>query len=487
MGNEILNDQSKLSQLQARARHDLECTDYPAREWVEPREYQGQKVKDVVIIGGGQTGLTVAFKLMREKVTNIAVLERSEAGSEGPWCTFARMITLRTPKTVTGPELGIGSLSVRAWWEAKYGVESWDALGKIPKELWCEYLLWLRETVGIPVQNGVEVTDVEPLSDDLFAVTAKSAEGEKVLYARNIVLATGIDGSGHWSVPGIVSQNLPREAYGHTSEMIAFEALKGKKIAVIGAGASAFDNAAVALETGAASVKLFARRKRLPVVNPYRWMEYTGFLRHFGDLDDARKWRIMKTLFDRNQPPPADTYKRCADFANFSLKLGSPIDGLAYKDGKVLLTTPHGTEEFDYLIVGTGFVNDFASRPELTRFADKIAVWGDRYTPDAPMKDAVIAGFPYLSDCFQLTEKVPGTAPFLRHVFNYTYGAMPSLAGAAGISSLKFGIDRVSRGVTRELFLAEADDHFEALKAYDVPELVLPEDMMEELPAAKAS
>ena len=34
---------------------------------------------------------------------------------------------------------------------------------------------------------------------------------------------------------------------------------------------------------------LIARREKMPVANPNRWMEFAGFLRHFGDLDDARK------------------------------------------------------------------------------------------------------------------------------------------------------------------------------------------------------
>ena len=32
------------------------------------------------------------------------------------------MITLRTPKHITGPDYGVASLTPRAWYEAKYGV-----------------------------------------------------------------------------------------------------------------------------------------------------------------------------------------------------------------------------------------------------------------------------------------------------------------------------------------------------------------------------
>jgi hypothetical protein len=48
---------------------------------------------------------------------------------------------------------------------------------------------------------------------------------------------------------------------------------------------------------------------------------------------------------------------------------------------------------------------------------------------------------------------------------------MPSLACSAGISQLKFGTDRIGFGITRELFLSDADSHFAGLQNYREPEL----------------
>ena len=459
-----------LQALAEQARFELECLGYPAREWVTSRMHDGAPVYDVVIVGGGQSGVAIAFALMRERVTNVAILDRSPRGLEGPWITFARMHTLRTPKTVTGPELGIPSLSVRAWWEARFGKASWASLGRIPRDLWQDYLQWLRTIVGITVTNNAAVTDIEPLADGLFAVHARIGGKTERRLARNIVLATGIEGSGRWLVPEMFKA-LPRVRYAHTSEAIDFAALSGRRVSVIGGGASAFDNAAVALEHGAARVDLFVRRKALPTINPNRWIEFAGFLRHFADLDDARKWRFMTTIFGMNQPPPQDTFARCARFANFHIHLGSPIDALIWRDNQVWLSTPYGREPCDFVIVGTGLMTDLTARPELARFADRIALWSDRYTPPAGEDSATLGGFPYLSGNFQFMEKSPGAAPFLKHVFSYTFGAMPSLANSAGISQLKFGVERLVQGITRELFLDEADQHLEALKAYSEPEL----------------
>jgi cation diffusion facilitator CzcD-associated flavoprotein CzcO len=462
---------TNLQELAQRAAFELECLGYPARAWVVSRSHGADPVYDTLIVGGGQSGVTIAFRLLRERVTNIRVLDRNPEGREGPWVTFARMHTLRTPKDIVGPELGIPSLSARAWYEARFGQESWIGLDRIPRTVWHDYLSWLRHTVGINVSHDVAVTDIEPIADGLIAVTAYIGSEAQRFIARNVVLATGMEGTGRWIVPAVIKDALPRERYAHTSETIDFAALAGRRIGVVGAGASAFDNAAMALEHGAAAVNLYCRRAELPVINPNRWIEFAGFLRHFADLDDAMKWRFMKLIFDMNQPPPQDAFKRCTRFANFTLHLGSPIEGVAFAGDAIQLKTPQGPASADFLVVATGFVIDFAARPELIRIAPHVARWSDRYQPPAGEESSQLGAYPYLSPYFQLTEKVPGAAPYLKNIFCYTYAAMPSLACTAGISQLKFGVERIGFGITRELFLEDADTHLASLRDYREPEL----------------
>jgi FAD-dependent urate hydroxylase len=461
----------KLQELEQRVAFELECLGYPAREWVTARRHSGEVVYDALIVGGGQSGVTIAFRLLRERVTNVRVLDRNHDGREGPWVTFARMHTLRTPKDVIGPELGIPSLSVRAWYEARFGDNAWAGLDKIPRTVWHDYLRWLRRVVGIPVTYMAEVTDIEPLAGGLLSVAALVEGQVQRLTTRNVVLATGIEGSGRWIVPEMFKDALPRRCFAHTSEEVDFNALAGRRVAVIGAGASAFDNAAVALEHGAAAVDLYCRRTKLPVINPNRWIEFVGFLRHFADLDDAMKWRFMKIIFDMNQPPPRDAVERCARFANFRLHLGSPIEAVTFSDGQIALKTPKRAAKADFVIVGVGFAIDLTARPELRRISPQIARWSDRYQPPAGEQKALLGDYPYLSPYFQFTEKVPGSAPYLKNIFCYTYAAMPSLACTAGISQLKFGAERVSFGVTRELFVDDAEAHLVDLRAYREPEL----------------
>ena len=78
---------------------------------------------DVAIIGAGMGGLAAAFVLKRLGVRNMRVFDRSPEGFEGPWATYARMQTLRSPPELVGPALGLANLTFRAWFEAQFGRE----------------------------------------------------------------------------------------------------------------------------------------------------------------------------------------------------------------------------------------------------------------------------------------------------------------------------------------------------------------------------
>src|SRR2546421_12413040 len=146
-----------LDALTALAKRELEQLRYPAPNWVLPRD----GLVDVLIVGGGMCGQTAAFALLREGVTNLRCLDRAPRGSEGPWTSFARMDILRSPKHLTGPDLGVAALTYRAYHEARFGEAHWQKLHKIPRLDWAAYLAWVRETVAIPVENETEVRSIE--------------------------------------------------------------------------------------------------------------------------------------------------------------------------------------------------------------------------------------------------------------------------------------------------------------------------------------
>jgi cation diffusion facilitator CzcD-associated flavoprotein CzcO len=464
---------SGLTELARRVQRDLELLDYPRRTWVEPRTAaSGEPIHDVIIVGGGQSGLTVAFGLQRERVSNLLVLDRNPLDRAGPWLNFARMRTLRTPKYLTGPDLGIPSLTPRAWYEAQFGDGSWEALGMLPKGLWATYLAWYRETLRIPVEPDTTVGGLRyDGAAHHFLVPCQSGTRERTLRARRVVLATGIDGSGEWRVPSAIRDALPAHLYAHTRDDIDFGALRGKRIAVLGAGASGFDNAASALDEGAREVHLFFRRPKLVNVNPYRWAEFVGFLKHHADLPDPEKWRFILQILRMGQLPPKDTLARAQAHAGFRLHAGSGWKSLAVHGDTVLIETDSGRFEVDFVIVATGCATDLAARPELVHFQAQIARWADRYTPATSEQHEDLMRHPYLGPGFEFTERHAGEAPFLAHLYNYTFGGLLSMGfGGASISGLKYSAPRLVASITRSLFLEDSTAHFDSLCQYSVPE-----------------
>ena len=157
-----------LSSLAEAAREELSRLNFPPQNWVPASDGpDGRPLLDVLVVGGGMCGQTAVFALMREGVRNLRCLDRAPHGREGPWATFARMDTLRSPKHLTGPDLGCGMLTYRAWHEAKYGRAHWQALHKIAKltksilagtrgprgTIWLDERGGLQETPAFPVHT----------------------------------------------------------------------------------------------------------------------------------------------------------------------------------------------------------------------------------------------------------------------------------------------------------------------------------------------
>lgn len=464
----------RLMMLEVRVARDLAQTAHPRAAWLEAKTAaDGTPAHDVIIVGAGQSGLATAFGLMRSQVTNILVLDEAPIGLEGPWRTYARMQTLRSPKDFTGPDLDIPSLTYQSWHEARFGVESWQALDLIPKEFWADYLMWFRHVTGLPVRNDARVVDIAP-SGSLLAIAVRGADGEtEVIHTRKIVLATGQEGMGGWTLPAPLDALSPARR-AHMAEPIDFAELTGKRVAVVGAGASAFDNAATVLESGAAAVHLLCRRAEIQVIQPYRWLTFRGFLRHLCDLDDAWRWRFMNKILSMREGFPQSTYDRCARHDNFHLHQGSPILA-AYETGEgTTLSLPEGELEVDFVIAATGIDIDLSRRPELQRFSGNVASWADRYTPPSGEENARLGRFPYLSDSYALTERESGLTPWLEDIHLFSIAASMSFgASGSSINAMTTAVPKLVHGITRDLFSADLERHWQALEAYDVAQAVV--------------
>jgi len=460
---------SGLAALEARLRQELEWLELPAKPWVpETAAPDGRAVADVAIVGAGMAGLAAAAALRLDGVDRLAVLDRAPAGQEGPWVTYARMETLRSPKGLAGPALGLGPLTFRAFFEAQHGPSAWEALGKIPRALWMDYLNWYRRVMAVPVRNGAEVALVRPREDGLIALEMR--EGPEVL-CRRLVLASGRDGLGGEFVPEM-ARTVDRRLWAHSRDAIDFAALRGKRVGVVGAGASAMDNAATALEAGCASLDLFVRRKALPRVNKFTGIGSQGVVHGFAGLPERWKWRFQHYANSEQTPPPRDSTLRVSRHPQARLHLGSPVTGMREAGGALVVETPRGAFDVDFLILATGFRVALEARPELALIAPHIRLWRDGFAPEAGEESEELSSSPELAPDFAFRERVPGACPALSRIHAFNYPATLSHGKLTGdIPAISAGARRLAQGIARSLFVEDREAHFARLRAYDTPEL----------------
>jgi len=262
---------------------------------------------------------------------------------------------------------------------------------------------------------------------------------------------------------------LPRSRWHLCTEDFDSRALRGKHVAMLGAGATAWDRAADVLEHGAASLTLTMRRRELLAVNPFRWMEKAGYLRHYASMDDATRWRWMTATFDFGQPPTQDGLNRCAAFANFTLHANATWIGTTLKPDRITITCSDGTAQHaDHLLVGTGFDVDMALRPELRDWHGSIARWGDRYPAPLGQEHPVCSRYPYLNPDLSFVERTPSSCPPLAEIHCFNYGASVSNGfSGASLSGMKYGIEPLINGITRCFWLADETANFQVLAGWN--------------------
>ena len=475
-GVKSARDDVALAALATRARHDLAMLNFPAANWVPSTiGPDGKPMLDALVVGGGMCGQTVAYGLMREGIRNIRTIDRNPRGEEGPWGTYARMEILRSPKTLTGPDLGVPSLTFRAWYEAQHGAEGWGQLHKVGRIDWRDYLLWVRDTVGVEVENGTALVAMEPTAKGVRA-TLESATGREEVWVHKVVLAGGRDGAGGIRLPQFPglegASDVARSRVLHSTDTMDPRDFSGGRFGVLGAGASAFDCAATALEAGAAEVTMFVRRSHLPQVNKSKGASYPGFLRGFGGLSDADRWRLQSYIFGEQAPPPHESVLRCDAHAGFSIHFGEAWTDVAPSTNDVVVTTTKQRYVFDRVVLATGFEIDLGKHPLLASLAGNILLWRDRVGPDIGARDEECARHPFLGPGFELIERAPGETLGLGRIHMFNVGATMSHAALAGdIPGLQIGTSRLVGAILGDLFAANLPTLESRLRAHDEREL----------------
>ncbi len=160
---------------------------------------------NVVLVGGGQTGAALAFALRRAGIGRVSVIDAADDEAHaGVWLTAARMNLLRTPKNLSGPEVGLPGLSLQAWYEARHGEAAYTAIDRIPRLLWAEYLNWYRRFLKITVRYRTNLLRIEP-ADGCFRLHLDIEGRQAFETTRKIVLATGFTGNGGPYIPPVLA------------------------------------------------------------------------------------------------------------------------------------------------------------------------------------------------------------------------------------------------------------------------------------------
>lgn len=472
--------------LAAQARADLALLAYPDQPWVLPA--QGDAL-DVLVVGAGQSGLGICAALRAQGVTRVLALDRAAAGTEGVWDSFARMPELRTPKQLNGLDLGLPALSVQRWYATRFGAAAWQAIERIPRALWMDYLRWYRAALDLPVENGCAVLDVRPDAQrpGLLAVDTLAAGQPRTRHARLVVLATGTDGAGAWRVPAFIADALPRERCHHSADAIDFAALAGARVGILGHGASAFDNAVAALRAGAASVDLCFRRARLPRGNPHRHIETAGLMTHYARLPDATRWQVARHFRTVDQPPPRASFHQALAMPGFALHPGCAWERVRWTEaGDIAVHTPRGELRFDHVVCATGQAVDLAARPEMRSLAPVLARWSERYAPAPDQASSVLGAYPYLGEHYECMPRAAGQ-DWVGRVFAFNSASYVSQGPhSTSISGHKHALPRLVRGLTQRLFLDQEATLLARLRADPALDLEIADDF-EQVQAARGA
>jgi cation diffusion facilitator CzcD-associated flavoprotein CzcO len=376
------------------------------------------------------------------------------------------MERLRSPKHLVGPAQGLPDLTFRAWWEARFGPEGWEALGHIPRADWAAYLAWFGRVTGAQVRPRTRLTDLRP-EGDLIAAALESEAGARTVHARQVVLATGREGQARARIPAPFAPWLGGRVL-HSSSPIDFAALAGRRVVVIGLSASAFDNACEAAEHGA-EVTLLGRAETTPIVNKMKQTVYPGFAHGFPDLPARERLAWLTAVARSRTAPPRHTVQRAAR-AGVRLVEGAETERVEEADGRLTLFAGPRRFEADLVILGTGFRFDMAAAPELAGLRPRIAFWRD-LAPDAAEDERLDC--PALGPGFELTALAGADPAGLGRIRIFTHAAQPSLGNLANdIPQASEGAERLARHLARDLFLEDADHHRAALLSYAEPELL---------------
>jgi thioredoxin reductase len=209
---------------------------------------------EVAIIGAGPYGLSIAAHLRARSIT-FRIFGNSMQAWTQQMPEGMRLKSDGFASSLSEPD----SVFTLAHFCKQEGIPYADSGLPVGIGVFSSYGLAFQRRYVPDVENRI-VTSVRRLSKG-FQIELEDGE---VLETRKIVVAVGICPFKY--VPPVLAA-LPRELVSHSSEHSNLDQFKGKQVAVVGAGASALDMAAL-LHNAGASVQLVARKPSIRFHDP---------------------------------------------------------------------------------------------------------------------------------------------------------------------------------------------------------------------------
>jgi thioredoxin reductase len=325
---------------------------------------------EVLIIGAGPFGLSISTHV-RQLGVDHRIVGRPMDTWRAHMPTGMNLKSEPYASNVSSPHDGYDI----AAYCAAHGLDYVARGGPLTLDRFLNYADWFTEKL-VPNVIDVTVTDVSPL-DDGFRVTFDDGEP---LSVRQVVVATGV--LPYAAIPAELA-SLPSDLVSHTSEHHLIDRFRGRRLAVVGAGQSALETAALLHEAGA-DVRIIARRPALcwPDPNPERVSLLGRVRRPVTNLCEGWRCAFWNTpsAFRRLPQDMRITKARTVLGPCGSWWLKDRVEGVieVLAGRRVREATPDGsgvrllidgenpsTIEVDHVIAGTGFRVDLARLPFL--------------------------------------------------------------------------------------------------------------------------
>jgi hypothetical protein len=220
-------------------------------QFICSRRDRYMRASEVLIIGAGPYGLSISTHLRRRGIDHLIVGRPMDT-----WRAHmpAAMYLKSEPygSDMSCPQAGYDL-------DGYCRSERIDGIGRgipLPLDQFLDYTDWYIKQL-VPDVSDVTVTDIQAVSGG-FQVTFADADP---VTARNVVVATGV--LPYRFIPSELSA-LPPDLLSHTSDHRLFDGFRGRRLAVVGAGSSALETAALAHEAGA-EVTLVVRCPDSPI------------------------------------------------------------------------------------------------------------------------------------------------------------------------------------------------------------------------------